>query len=221
MLIDESKIEEMLKTAMIEGPTFGQSRLQWSAFNVNKHESLGRSYRQVLLEINQKLSALKLCRITRKKLDAEIAVLQNSLRWTVFKHKRTIIKCDIESKQLSLEGQEKMIVDCINELNYLWSEFEKMPKISREEFEAQEFEYWKKRFITDAQLQLAARGTVDEGTARSLLDIGLNPVQVILELKQANKAIEHQVLTSQLESLKNESQKLEQNKNSNKGLIKE
>jgi hypothetical protein len=139
------KIEAEIKKAIDNGPTFGQSHFQTHAFNIGKHTTKARQYRQILLELNQKIIALKTARINRKKFTAEINILQMKLNKTADNDERTLVECDIESKQLTLEMEEKLIVDAIKECNYLYDQFKQYKHVTGNNFEEEERLYWKSR----------------------------------------------------------------------------
>ncbi|MGH7241571.1 MAG: hypothetical protein ACREGB_04710 [Candidatus Saccharimonadales bacterium] len=187
----ESDIERELKAAVMTGPTFSdKSQLQLERFVVGKHSSPGREYRQVLLELTQKLGTLKRSKICRTRTQAEIALLQGKLGVTKNEHRKVILQCDIDEKQIALDYEEKLIADAITECNILYAMFKKYPKLTAAEFEAGELEYWKQRLVLDAQLSIAATGTIDPGTAHALIDVGINPVQALIELRATNAVIE-------------------------------
>jgi hypothetical protein len=182
------KIEQEIKKATDDGPTFGQSHFQTYSFNINKHTTKARQYRQILLELSQKTIALKTARITRKKLNAEISVLKKKFDKTDDIDKKTIVECKIESKQLALEIEEKLIADAIKECNFLYDQFKQYKHVTDEEFEKEELQYWKARLEIDAQLSVLSTGRIDIGTALSLAQIGINPVKLQLEALQLQEA---------------------------------
>ena len=63
----EAKITQELKEAIENGPSFGDSDFQITRFNVMRHESDSRKYRQVLLELDKKVTALRKVKINRKR----------------------------------------------------------------------------------------------------------------------------------------------------------
>lgn len=171
-----------LEEAIKNGPTFGQSFFQTGNFVINKHQSAGRSYRQVLMEINTRVTALKKAEVSVKRINAEINKLNKKLNNCSDIDEKTIIECDIEDKQIDLSNQEKLVNDSIAECNYLYEIFKQMPKMSHEEFEKEEQNYWKNRLLLDAELSVLASGKIDTGTAAALVQIGVNPLQAQTEI---------------------------------------
>lgn len=208
MIFDETEYEKKLKEAIDKGPTFGQSTFQTHMFAVATHGYDARTYRQVLIELSNKLTALKKCRVRRKKLEAEMKIIEKKIAKQSDPDRRTILECELEDKRIDLDGEEKLIIDAAKEFNYLWAEFEKRPQITSEQFEAEEKEYWKTRIVRQAQLSVAHIGTIDPGTAQALVDMGINPVQAQLELKQQNEMITQQILQLQLKEKQEQLQSL-------------
>lgn len=171
-----------LEEAIKNGPTFGQSFYQTGNFVINKHQSTGRSYRQVLMEINSRVTALKKAEVSVKRINAEISKLNKKASSCADVDEKTIIQCDIEDKQIDLMNQQKLVSDSIAECNYLYEIFKQMPKMSHEDFEKQEGEYWKNRLLLDAELSVLSSGKIDTGTAAALVQIGVNPLQAQIEI---------------------------------------
>lgn len=182
------QINQELKKAIIEGPTFSdKSRFQLEKFVIGANKGEAREYRQLLLQINEKSVALNKSEIRRKKIKAEIGYLNEQLTSESNQYKKTMLECDIEDKILDLEQEEKLIMDAAVEFSTMYSIFTNMPKFTAEEFEQNELEYWKNRLIKDAQLQVLERGTIEAGTAKALNQMGFNPLQLQVEIKTVNQ----------------------------------
>lgn len=181
-LNNEFNLDKEIEQAIKEGPTFNQSNFQTYTFNIAKHKADARSYRQVLLELNNKYIALKQSRINRKKINAQISMLKRDIEIEKDEYKKIILECDIEERLLGLDVEEKLILDAINECNALYAIFKTLPKCSFDEFEKQEQDYWTKRLTLDAELDILSTGRIGQGTASSLLQIGLNPLQLQLDI---------------------------------------
>jgi len=181
----EDQIAELIKN----GPSFSQSKFQTHSFIVKKHNSGPREYRQLLLELNGKYNALKLAQIETRKTNAKLSILAKSIEKETDKDRKTILECNYDKLMLSLSNQDKLVLDAIDECNYLYSEIEKMPKYTNEEFEKAEEEYWKNRLLLDAELSIMSTGRIDIGTAQSLVAIGIDPLnaQVLIGTAQNNK----------------------------------
>lgn len=182
-------IVEEIQQASMEGPTFSdKSRFQLEKFVIGVHGHEARQYRAVLLEINQKTIALKKAQIRRKRIKSEIDRLSEEFDKEKDQYKKVAIECDIEDKALDLETEEKLILDAATEFKDMYSIFKQLPKFTAEQFETCEIEYWKHRLIKDAQLQVLERGAIESGTAKSLHQIGYNPIQVQAEMRLINQS---------------------------------
>lgn len=188
-MIDLDQIEKEIKEAINNGPSFGNSSFQTNVFNVGNHQGQARSYRQVLLELDAKFYNLKKAKSALKKLKTEIRILVKKLENEQDEDQCSLIECDIEDKETDLNHQEKLVLDAITDANQLYSAFKSMPKFTKDEFEKQEQEYWKKRLSLDAQLSILSTGRIESGLANSLLQVGLDPValQVANSLVLENK----------------------------------
>lgn len=181
----EQKIAELIKN----GPSFGQSKFQTHSFIVKKHNSGPREYRQLLLELNDKYTALKITQIETRKTKAKLAILSEKIEKESDKNRKIILECNSDKLMLELSNQEKLVSDAIDQCNYLYSEIEKMPAYTNEDFEKAEEDYWKKRLILDAELSVMSSGRIDVGTAQSLVALGVDPLnlQVAIGVAQDNK----------------------------------
>jgi len=179
--MEESVLNEISK-AISEGPSFAQSSFQTNKFTIDSHGTPGRAYRQVLMALDEKVTALKKARIGVKITLAKIEKMRKKLEETIGEEDREILSCKIELKKIDLETTNKLVKDAIKDCNELYTKFKTIPHVSDEEFEKQELEYWTKRLSLDAELSILATGRIDNGIAMSLLNIGINPVKAQLEL---------------------------------------
>ena len=180
--MENLKIREEIEKAIMEGPSFGMSDFQIKTFNIGNHVMKGRSYRQVLLELNDKFMALKKNEIGRKRIKIQISMLEKKIAKEKDKDKKELLQCDLEEKQLDIDNQSKLILDAMNACTTIYNEFKNLPKFTAEEFEKQEKEYWTRRIMRDAELDTIATGRISAGTASSLERLGFNPVQVQVEI---------------------------------------
>lgn len=186
------KIVEEIKSAITNGPTFNQSGFQNIKFNIETHRMPARTYRQILLELNNKFLSLQKAEICAKKMKAQVNILRKELEVLKDEDQRTIKKCEIDDKLIDLEQQEKLALDCINECNSLYALFKTLPKITSEDFEKEDEQYWHNRIMYDAEVEVLTTGRVATGTARSLVQLGYDPLRVQSELItiQHNRHIE-------------------------------
>jgi hypothetical protein len=193
-ILDEIKFDKFMHEALVDGPTFGQSKIQIEKFVVGSHCTSARQYRQLLLYFSEKYTALKKARIRRKKISAELNIIRKEIETLQDQDLRTIQECAYEDMELDLKNEEKLIVDAIAECNFLYTLIESIPKATAEEFEKQELEYWSKRLSGEAQLQLMDRGSIDQGTQKALVDIGINPIEATLKLRLTNEEVAKKLL---------------------------
>lgn len=196
-------LEKEIQNILDNSPTLGNSKFQLDKFVINKQQTTGRVYRQAILELRERFIALKRARINKKKIEAEISLLEKKLSKQVDENKKTIIECDIEEKIIDLESQEKLVKDAIEMCNYLYSGISQMKPISSEEFEKEEEQYWTKRLVQDARLSIAATGTISSDIASSLESIGINPIIAQAELQLQNNTELALLLEAKKEEKKN------------------
>lgn len=185
-IFDEQTMDKFINDALDNGPTLGQSKFQIEAFVINDQSGNARKYRQVLLELRARYNTLKYTKIQRTRLDAKLNILNKKLALLSDIDEQIIQQCDIDELYLDIASQDKLIKDAIDECNFLFNILQQMPKVTKEEFEAEERTYWNQRLTTDAHLQLLAHGSIDQGTQKSLVNLGINPIKTLLDLKAIN-----------------------------------
>lgn len=149
---------------------FGNSVYQITRFN--KKETPERYYRHLLLQLSQKLMALKECEFRRRRLDVDLAEINEKLSTaTGFEKERLLI--DREEKEYLLESENKMIEDALVEIATFEKALSVLPKFTREQFEQAEHGYWRQRLLNDAKREFLATGTISVGTLSSLEATGL------------------------------------------------
>lgn len=163
---------DSLKKEM-ENVPFGSSIFQINNF-ICDEATPERAYRKVLLQIDNKLNALKECSFNRKRLELQIRKLEENLK-TLSGLDKELVEVDIEENKWKLENQIKLINDAGYELSAYQSILEKLPKPSREEFESSELEYWKKRFSQEALLSYRATGSISPELLKHLNLVKLEP----------------------------------------------
>jgi flagellar biosynthesis chaperone FliJ len=190
MNLEENLIEEV-KAKMSEVP-FGNSQFQIKQL-IAPQEGDARTYRNVLLQMNQKLDALQEAKFARDLLNVDIDELETKIEQCrgAFENRRN--KIELERKQWQLSSQVKYIEDAIVELNTYKDCLDELPTFTRDEFENQEKTYWVERFTRDAQLESSATGRVGLGTLKSLDAIGKKPVvkDNRIDTEDKNKQLEN------------------------------
>ena len=168
-MITKEEIDD-LKLEMKNVP-FGNSVFQNQNFTAGQEIS-ERRYRHLLLQVNQKLNALKECEFRRKRLEIDIKELDDKFK-TAGQFEKERFDIDIEEKTYCLENEIKLIEDCLIEIEIFKRELDTLPKFTREQFEIAEYGYWKQRLLGDAQREVISMGTVGVGTIASLENIGI------------------------------------------------
>lgn len=168
-MITKKRIDE-LKKQMREVP-FGNSLYQIENFTAGK-ETPERRKRNLLLQIDKKLQALSECNFRRRKYEIDIAEINEKLQTeTGFAKERLLI--DKEEKEEQLDNELKLIEDAMIELTAMDNMVAMLPKINREQFEANEKKYWRARLLGDARREYTSTGTISVGTITSLEETGL------------------------------------------------
>ena len=163
--------EQECNMDMFKNVPFGNSIFQIQHFTDGK-ETLQRRYRHCLLQLDQKLRALKECKFRRKRLEIDIEEIVEKLTTSIsYETKR--LQVDLEEKKYYLEIEAKLIEDCLIEVAVYKKILSGLPEYSREEFEASEPEYWGKRLLNDAQREVTSMGYVTVQTIQSLENIGI------------------------------------------------
>jgi hypothetical protein len=166
----DGKLKEL--KCLMENVPFGNSQFQIEAF-IAGEETPERTYRTVLLQLNEKLNALQECKFRRKRLEIDMTELEEKIASSKNKFEVERAKVDLEEKQWRLDNEVKLINDCGFEIEKYQEILDKLPKFTREEFDAGEHRYWQNRLLDDAKRQHIALGYVDAQTIKSLQQVGV------------------------------------------------
>jgi hypothetical protein len=172
-IIDEQTLWDLLDTVPL-----GNSQFQIENLVVN-HAMTGRARRQILLELHEKARALHNAGCERERI--EIKIRKKKKEIVELRKKKdseddiALLEVDIREMEFSLRGQQKLADDALAEVRTYLSLLEKMPDMTREEFEAQESEYWTSRLLMEARQHLTGTGSVPPGHLESLHKIGIEP----------------------------------------------
>jgi len=143
---------------------------QLEKFVVGRHETEEMRYAHCVLNIRIKYNALRRSKIALEKIDFQIEQLKVKAedmgdKLSEFKWREKVI---------DKEEAEGAVLGAIRELSALykiWNTFEK--KYTREEINAVQEIYWKKRLSKQAENDLLATGRVSKGNLESLSHIGM------------------------------------------------
>ncbi len=168
---DLGKVIEEYEEGFFDIP-FGNSRFQIENFIINAAHTPERAYRAIGLTMRAKIQALREAYYALKKQEVDIEEAQEKVAsnyHTKWEKKRAAI--DIEQKEEMRRDTKKLINDALAELSYLYGVFKKMPRYTREEFEAGERRYF------EIRLNKMALGI--QGPLESLDNMGIDISQVI------------------------------------------
>lgn len=163
----------------------GNSAFQTEKFGVH-HIGPCRTYRQVILELRDRSEALNKAKHEQERI--EIKIRQKRRKIEKLKAKEgladevRLLEIDIEELEYQLKGQQVLIDDARIKVEELLGHLGKFPKISREQFEAEELKYWVYRLLLEAKMQILQTGRMQAGTAEALLRAGIDPVEATILL---------------------------------------
>jgi hypothetical protein len=163
---DLGKVIAEYEEAFFDIP-FGNSKFQIENFIINAAHTPERAYRAIGLTMRAKIQALREAYYALKKQEVDIEEAQEKLASTYhtkWEKKRAAI--DIEQKEEMKRDTKKLINDALAELSVLYAVFKRMPKYTRDQFEAGE----RKHF--EIRLQKMALGI--QGPLESLDNMGVD-----------------------------------------------
>ncbi len=164
----EKKVDELkdfLKELynQFEELPFGNSDFQNKYFVINSQITPARAFRALCLRLRDRINALLEAYYNLKKEDIDIEELEEKLKTEKNIYEKRRIELDIEFKKLKRIDIKKLVDDAIHEVNYLLNLYNQFPTITREEFESEEEEYFKKKLTTQL---------IGDGNLMSLLSMG-------------------------------------------------
>lgn len=186
------KIIEDVTVASAEIP-FGNSAFQNNFFVMAAEITPGRALRHCLLRLHNRIAALKECYYSLQLEDIDIAEMEYKMtsdRYSRFAKQRYALK--IEQKKVNRISTQKMIEDCIQEIETLYSAFQSLPKMNRIEFENEERKHFELKLAKDALIAIQFGGaagavqSLDAMGADEFLKLALeNPESVSEKIKDA------------------------------------
>ncbi len=132
-----------------------------------------KAFKVIGLRLMKRLQDLKHCGIKREQAMVSVELLRYEIDRLPIKYKASLRIIDLHTRRIELEIKEiesgfsyedKLAEDCKAELSYLYASIKKMPKYTREEFEAGE-EIW------IAKKLFCAREGLPEPTTKGLARI--------------------------------------------------
>jgi hypothetical protein len=165
-LITQENTEDVVKEieeAFFDIP-FENSQFQTENFVINAQLTPERAYRAIGLRMHNRLRALREAQFSRMREEIDLDELRAKLQLGEYnKFDKRRFEVDIQQKLSSRAFTEKLINDAIAELNVLYHHFKRLPRFTREQFEAAESTYF------EESLTRQVKGIV--GAAESLTNM--------------------------------------------------
>ena len=144
-LANSQSVLDEISDAFYDIP-FENSAFQTEAFVIAASITPERAYRAIGLRMHSKINALNEAKFGLMKQEVDIAELKEKIRdENTSKFDKRRAEIDIMQKTVALKYTQKLINDAISELNVLYKHFKKLPKFTREEFEAGERLHFEQR----------------------------------------------------------------------------
>lgn len=144
-LINKENTEDVIKEiedAFFDIP-FENSQFQTEHFVINAAITPERAYRSIGLRMHNRLRALREAQFNRMREDIDIEEIEEKMKeYGITKFNRRRMEIDIQQKLANRAFTDKLINDAIKELNVLYHHFKRLPKFTREQFEAAEGKYF-------------------------------------------------------------------------------
>jgi len=144
-LITTDNTEDVIKEieeAFFDIP-FENSQFQTEHFVINAALTPERAYRAIGLRMNNRLRALREAQFGRMREDIDIEEMEEQLKaYGLSKYSKRRLEIDIQQKLSNRAFTDKLINDAIKELNVLYYHFKRLPRFTREQFEAAEGKYF-------------------------------------------------------------------------------
>lgn len=162
---------------------FGNSAFQTRAFVIAAAITPERAYKTIGLQLSSLLSNIKNNLIGKQIAEIKLEQKKEKLNDPKLdKFDKQILELEILMEQSSLSTVAKLSNDSLNEFNVLYSEFKKLPKFTREQFENAEMNYYTQSLSRQAN-QL-------DGAALSIIHM-LEDLPALNEYTEKIKSIEN------------------------------
>lgn len=158
----------------IKSVPFGNSQFQIRNFIAKEYEN-GRALRTIYLQVWDKIKCLENNKYDQELKLIDIEEMKESIsKMSTPSYEKRRLEIKLKKELFNLECSNKSIADALEELKVYFNILETLPKeITREEFEKEEFSYWKKRLGSTAARQIASMGTIKEDVLESLEKMGV------------------------------------------------
>ena len=150
----QNVIEDVYKLSL-EIP-FGNSEFQNLNFVIEGEITPARMLRHCLLRLNERITALRDAYYTLELEDIDIEELKEHLELTTNKFEKRRLSIKIEQKKVNRISTDKLIKDCLIEIETLYTAYSKLPKYTRKEFESEERKHFELLLTRDAFFNLSS-----------------------------------------------------------------
>ena len=117
------------------------------------------------MRLNNRITALKECYYNTKLENIDVEEMKEKIE-TAEKYEKQRLEVRLEQKLANRIQLEKMIIDCKQEIADLYSAFQQLPKMTREEFEKEEEYHFELKFAKE--LKLSKEFGSNKATASSI-----------------------------------------------------
>jgi hypothetical protein len=158
-----SNVESILnevETAFYDIP-FGNSAFQTKAFVIAASITPERAYRTIGLQLTSLLRSIRNNLIGKQIAQIKLEQKKEKLNDpTLDKFDKQILELEILSQSAENIGVNKSANDALNEFNVLYTEFKKLPKFTREQFEYAEMNYYTQSLTRQANQMDGAQQSI-------------------------------------------------------------
>lgn len=173
LTVRESKVVDAIEQLRSDILAIQQPRsnYQLEKFVVGAHDMPGRQRMQALLELQVKLFTIRRDQLSLKKLEIEIAQLDEKMK-SEEGAAADLIQIEIEQLKLNRAEKELHRMGSVREAETLLEILHLLPSYTREQLQAEEEEYWRRRLQRQASEDLAATGRISVGNLDALVQSG-------------------------------------------------
>lgn len=180
---------------------FGQSEFQNIHLQITQ-ENEPRTYRQILLEMSDKFKALKECQFRRRRMEVKKLWLERlHTLLVIVPSLRTLVKVSLDDTRFKIIMENKLLEDAMYDFTMYKGLYDKMKKMTREDYNKEEHAYWQRRAIRQAEEDIIAIGTISVGNIQFLKKMGLDPNEVKVDLLAIVNGAQKQIAAKRQEQL--------------------
>lgn len=191
---DIPNVLQELETAFYDIP-FENSDFQNSMFVVAAQQTPGRAYRAIGLRMFAKIRAIKELTFARRLEEIDLQEKQDLVNnEQADKYARARAQVEIDKMLDQRAWTDKLLNDALKELGCLYTEFKKLPPVTRDQFEAEERLHFQLKLERQAQGHVGALESLANmnSDAYALEQMASNP----LLLQQLQNRVDQAFVTS-------------------------